>query len=113
MAEPNTAAIRELNDQMRRNPADPSYGRWTIHKGVADKGALFVQRVCRAVQQFDRFSRDNDPHGEHDGATLTVDNEVIVWKIDYYDLSYEFHSDDAADPAKTKRVLTVMLAQDY
>jgi hypothetical protein len=37
----------------------------------------------------------------------------ILFKIDYYDVNLEFGSPDAADPAVTKRVITLMLAEEY
>ena len=35
------------------------------------------------------------------------------FEIDYYDPAREFGSDDPSGPAKTARVLTIMLAEEY
>jgi Protein of unknown function (DUF3768) len=37
----------------------------------------------------------------------------VIFKIDYYDRSLNFHSPDPADPAVTERVITLMLAAEY
>lgn len=44
---------------------------------------------------------------------FTVGSEDLYWKIDYYDLSLEFHSPDPADPSVTPRVLTTMRVDEY
>jgi len=66
-----------------------------------------------AVASFDKFSDENDPHGEHDFGSFELVNRTFFWKIDYYDERYEFGSEDPTDPAKTTRVLTLMLACEY
>jgi hypothetical protein len=43
---------------------------------------------------------------EHDGQTYFA-------KIDCYDRKLEAHSKDAADPEKTYRVMTIMLAEEH
>ena len=41
------------------------------------------------------------------------ERERVFWKLDYYDRQMEFASDDAANPAVTRRVLTIMLSDEY
>jgi len=62
---------------------------------------------------FDGFTEDNDPHGEHDFGSFELVGRKFFWKIDYYDKECRCGSEDPADAAKTTRVLTLMLAEDY
>ena len=39
--------------------------------------------------------------------------QKIFFKVDYYDLNYEYMSENLADPAISNRVLTIMLADEY
>jgi hypothetical protein len=69
--------------------------------------------VIRRVATFSDFSADNDPHGEHDFGNFTLAGRKFYFKIDYYDAAMESGSEDSADPSKTTRVLTIMLANEY
>jgi hypothetical protein len=69
-------------------------------------------RVREAVQYFDAFTANSDPHGEHDFGEFEIEGKRFFWKIDYYDPEMNFGSQDPTDPARTKRVLTVMLADE-
>ena len=62
---------------------------------------------------FDDFKPDNDPYGEHDFGAFEVDGHKFFFKVSYYDITMEFGSDDPANPEVTKRVLTLMLAEEY
>ena len=108
----NTAKIRELNDAFRRDW--PANGRIATLPRMSGLGvALLAIMIACEVQRFDAFTEDNDPHGEHDFGSIEHKGERIFWKIDYYDRACEFGSEDPADPTKTTRVLTIMLAEEY
>jgi hypothetical protein len=105
-----TARIRELNDRLRVTGRG---GKVVMTNGIGALGMDAVNAVFAAVARFADFTPDNDPWGEHDCATLTVDDMRVIWKVDYYDRSCRVHSPDPADPKVTVRVLTVMLADEY
>ena len=103
--------IRRLNDAFRS--AGFLSGGWMVTVGVQALGPAFVLEAAECVQGFNRFNKDNDPHGEHDFGSFELSGESLFWKIDYYDLDLRFGSENPADPTKTKRVLTIMLASEY
>ena len=102
--------IATLNDNLRCFHAG---GMVVISRGIAALDRKVWAEVIVAVAKFDDFTSDNDPYGEHDCAVLDVDGLRIIWKIDYFDPSMLYHSDDPTDPAKTRRVMTIMLAEEY
>jgi hypothetical protein len=104
--------IRRLNDTFRLVPL-PIIGRLMLAEGVMALDDRDRQIVLAKVAAFDTFGSDNDPYGEHDFGAIDHGGERFFWKIDYYDLSYEMGSPDPADPAVTRRVLTVMRADEY
>ena len=103
--------IAELNDTFRMK--GQGNGRVMVTRSISDLGIAFQMRAMMRVRAFEDFSKDNDPHGERDFGSFELDGEKIFWKIDYYDNKLEAGSEDPADPVKTCRVLTVMLASDY
>ena len=103
-------SIQELNDQLRTTL---SGGRVLLTSGAAVKGEESIQAIIKAVQEFNNFTEDNDPYGEHDFGAVVVDAIQYFWKIDYYDNDMVYHSPDAANPEVTIRVLTIMRAEEY
>jgi len=83
-------------------------------------------RVRELIETFDAFTPDNNPYGERDFGVIYQNGEgrwtttrparsaeTVFWKIDAYDRDLRFGSDDPANPAVTRRVLTIMLASEY
>ena len=105
-----TAIIRSLNDQFRQTFTG---GAVVVTAGIAALDEATRQRIFAAVQTFDAFDEDNDPWHEHDFGELEVDGERVFFKLAYYDLTRAMLPEDAADPAKTERVMTIMLADEY
>jgi len=102
--------IRALNDAFRTTMTG---GKVFLTAGIdalpSDVKAVLIRRVA----MFSDFTPDNDPHGEHDFGSFEIAGHKIFWKIDAYDAEMRFGSEDPADPSKTTRVLTIMLAEEY
>ena len=106
-----TGIIRELNDKLRQNDAG---GKVLISGGLSQEDSELINRVREAVRTAKIETGDgNDPHGEHDFGSVEVSGERYFWKIDYYNLDMSAGSEDASDESQTKRLLTIMRAEDY
>ena len=105
-----TEAIRALNDELRQNLTT---GTALMTAGVAALGAEAVARIVKTIAIYDDFCHANHPYEEHDFGSFEVDGHTIFFKIDYSDSTLTVHSPDPSDPAVTKRVITILLAQEY
>jgi hypothetical protein len=110
------ATIRMQNDAFRNaglRSMPEVDGRKVHTSGIGAYPLDVVIDIWRRVAEVKDFNTDNDPHQEHDFGV--IDHPVagrIFWKIDYYDSSYAFAAENPAAPS-TRRVLTVMLAEEY
>ena len=102
--------IAALNDALRRAGAG---GRVMLTAGVAALPPDQRSEIVAAVQAFDAFTPDNDPHGEHNFGLLQFAGHRIMFKVDACDRELQLGSPDPADPAVTTRILTIMLAEEY
>jgi hypothetical protein len=102
--------IAALNDRLRTTLVG---GQVVITQGVAALGMCAVAEIILKVRTFDNFGIDNNPHGERDFGAFDHLSARIFWKIDYYDTTLKFGSEDPTDPAKTTRVLTILLASEW
>ncbi len=98
---------KETNDALRQNiPNVAPPNLLVITRGIADLGPETVREILQEVKEFNDFSVDNDPWGEHDFGSFSYQPEEsgkkIFWKIDDY-----------AGQEGYNLVLTVMLAEEY
>ena len=107
----SSICIAALNDNFRKLGAGE--GRIFLTHGVSALSRNEQMALMTKVRGFTDFNEDNDPHGEHDFGAIDFDCEKYFFKIDYYDLNYKYGSEDPCDPVKTRRVLTVMRANEY
>ena len=120
--------IAAQNDLYRRALVDPLaaldaarcriHGPQVVTKGIAALGPAFVRKATKTVAAYDQFSEDNDPHGQRDFGCFDQPDangtyHRVYWKIDYYDPDKERGSEDPRDPAKTCRVLPILLAEEW
>jgi len=109
--------IAQQNDAFRSHTAMAiAYGiegQIVRTASLSQYSAEEMSLIAMLVQTYDNFNENNDPYGEHDFGSFTFQHTKFFWKIDYYDCKYEYGSPDPADPKVTRRVLTIMHAEDY
>ena len=105
-----TDRIRQLNDDLRQTFTG---GRVVMTDGVAAIPEGDLAQLLERVRRFDEFTKDNDPHGEHDFGTIDLAGQTYFFKVDYYAPDMDGGSEDPADPEKTTRVLTIMRDDEY
>ncbi len=102
--------IKTLNDNFRKTFIG---GRVMLTAGIRAKTQDEIAEILEKVRSFDNFTTANDPYGEHDFGSFDYKGQKIFFKIDYYDLNYEYMSENPADPTITNQVLIIMLASEY
>ena len=102
--------IHQLNDLFRDTFIG---GRVMLSDGIRALPEEEREKIITTVRAFDNFTPDNDPYGEHDFGAFDHNGNKIFWKIDYYDRTLTYGSENPADPHQTRRVLTIMLAEEY
>ena len=121
-----TDHIRRLNDMARTHPEIVN-ATWVMTPGVT---ALLVcelaegepmepqspQRMAalrQAIATFYDWSEGNDPYGEHDFGAFTLFGARLFFKIDYLHPDRETLAPVPGNIELCRRVLTVMLAEEY
>ena len=105
--DPNKQRIRELNDAFR---ASFQGGQVVLTASVDALASDVKAMAIRKVATFADFDEGNDPHGEHDFGSFKLAGHSFFWKIDLYE---EPGVKDGNGEPVVKRVLTIMLAEDW
>ena len=93
-----------LNDQFRKL----GFGV-TMTCGAAELPEIIG--LMQRIRAYDEFTPDNDPYHEHDFGKLDWRGAKVFWKIDYYNDKLTCYEDPPSGGCK--RVMTVMLAEEY
>ena len=102
--------IATLNDDFRKTLTG---GRVMLTYGINTMPADDIANILSKVRRFNDFTHDNDPYSERDFGAFDYKDEKIFWKIDYYDKTLRYLSNDPANPEQTVRVMTIMKASEY
>ena len=105
-----TDAIQKLNDGFRKSFIG---GNVLLTRGINALHKDDIAQIVNNVKTFNNFTTDNDPYQEHDFGSFKFNAQKVFWKIDYYDKSLKYGSENPANPQETTRVMTIMLADEY
>ena len=103
------AKIAALNDAFRSSFTG---GYVFLTEGVVALDERTSHLLLRGVHTAQPDPGD-DPWGERDFGVLDIAGTRFFWKIDYYARDSETLSPDPADPSVTRRVMTIMRANEY
>jgi hypothetical protein len=102
--------IAKLNNDFRKSFIG---GEVLLSAGIAAMSSEDKANIISMVQNFNDFTEDNNVYGENDFGSFDYKGEKILWKIDYYDLNNQYHSENPANPDITNRILTIMTVFEW
>lgn len=112
--------VAKQNDQFRRwhtigerKPGIYIPGRSVWTASFEAETAAFKRAALKAIGEIATFDPENDPDGFHDFGAVEIDGRSVWFKIDAYDRTYDYGSDDHSDLEKTRRVLTILFPSDW
>lgn len=108
MMDPVAKAVE--NDDFRQHP---SKGVLILTDGIRCNSAQDIGKIIAKVRNFKRFTKGNDPYGEHDFGSFMFKGRKIFWKIDTYDTQFLYISPYIHGVRLAHKVLTIMYAEEY
>ena len=120
-----TNHIRHLNDTARSQPQIVN-ATWVMTIGVQHllageddnpAGVTIardrVKALRHAVATYSDWTEDNDPYGEHDFGVFMLFGQRLFFKIDYFHPTRGTLAPVPGNVELCRRVLTIMLAEEY
>ena len=94
------------------------FPRFSIGESLLPQCMEYIEEAgmlaaVHAVMAIETFTEDNDPYGDHSFGVIEVRGHKLFWKLDLYNTDYSMGSDNPTGLTKTRRVLTIMLAEEY
>lgn len=116
----SAAHIRRLNDLTRSQPTIAN-AAWVMTQGVTalltdDESKPDPARVAAlrsALANFNSWPEGNDPHSEHDFGAFDLFGNRLFFKIDYFHPDHDILSPVPSSIELCRRVLNIMLADEY
>lgn len=109
--------VGEANNKFRAEVLQgrPGHHRILSTQGVQALGSLAVQEILHQVLVFpdESFRESFDPYGDRDFIVVHYQGLKVWAKIDAYDPTMRWMSENPADDGVTIRVLTLMLPDEY
>lgn len=102
--------IRAFNDAFRTTLEG---GKVFITSGVDALPSDVKAMAIKKMMAYDAFDDEEELYGEHHFGSFTLSGYAFFFRIDAYDKNMEYGSPDPTDPTVTKRVLVLMLAEEY
>lgn len=99
-----------FKEMARRNDVARQLG---LNVVVTKKAAELpnTEKMLYKIRSFNAFSKRDDPYGWHDLGKFIWHDQIVLWKIDYFDSELKHFVDPLSD--ECKRLVTVMLASEY
>ena len=120
---PRSEKIALLNDEARRSLGGACV--LCLSGGFKSLRPLDKFILLDLVENYDAFNPQNDPRGEHDSGAIyqlldgawvmtkpKKPRRTVYWFIDYFDPLSRWYSEDPANPALSRRAVTIMLAEE-
>ena len=111
----HTERIAELNDRARQGLDPTARTIFTLDllnelsDGSRKHDIIAQAKIMKAMRNCE-FSADSP---ERDMAWFEVEGVRVMMKIDYFDATFEWGSEDPSDAGKTRRAITLMRPEDY